>query len=242
MAPKLKSLPVLFMTAFLLLPSLGCAQSQGDPFRFEAISSLDSMTQFLRSQFHLGSERGELRRTFVGEGHATLKVRAGEAGTEKYLYDIDLCHYYVWRWNISADFDASGKLQQLYLNGNPVLDGGRPKKIVPKVAEAGKKASIYRAQRARPEAYKGEKSLGFLLFDRDSDPTTTDDQAVAGAGPSRADPVDMGRMVAYTDVDPWRSIFDSDPADAIVPFQGSCSAADALYDKQKRDLQASGPR
>ena len=52
----------------------------------------------------------------------------------------------------------------------------------------------------------------------------------------------MGRMVAYTDVDPWRSIFDSDSADAIVPFQGSCLAADALYDKQKRDLQASAPR
>ena len=143
MARKFQSLPVLFLSAFLLLPSLGCAQSQVGPFRFETVISLDSMTKFLRSQFRLGSDRDELRRTFVGEGHATLKVRAGEVGTEKYLYDIDLCRYYVWRWNISADFDISGRLQQLYLNGNPVLAEGTPKKIVPKVAEAGKKASIY---------------------------------------------------------------------------------------------------
>ena len=186
MDPKLRPLRVLLMTAILLLPCISWTQSQIVPFQFESIGSLDSMSEFLRSQFHPGSERGDLRRTFVAEGRATLKVRSGEAGTEKYLYDIDLCRYYIWRWNISADFDAAGKLQQLYLNGNPVLAGGTPKMVVPKLAEAGgKKASIYRAQRPRPEAYKGEKSLAFLLFDRDSDLTTTDDQA-AGA----PDPVD----------------------------------------------------
>jgi hypothetical protein len=97
-------------------------------------------------------------------------------------------------------------------------------------------------QRPRPEAYKGEKSLSFLLFDRDSDPRTTNDQAAAGAGPSRPDPVNMGKMITYFDVDPWRSIFDSEAAEVIVSYKGDCSAADALYESQRRAMQASAPR
>ena len=121
--------------------------------------------------------------------------------------------------------------------GNIVFPGGNPKNIISNVAGEGKKASIYRLQRPRPEAYKGEKSLGFLLFDRDSDPPTTDDQVLIGAGPSRVDPTNMGKMVTYTDVDPWRSIFDFDPADRIVPYQGSWEAADKLFDAQTRAQQ-----
>lgn len=213
-----------------------------EPFKFESVASLDDMTAFVRARFPLGSQRADLRRAFVAEGHATLKMRPDDAKVEKYLYDINLCRYYIWRWNISADFDADGKLRQIYVNGNPAIEGGTPKRIVSKVAEEGKKASIYRVQRPRPEAFKGEKSLVFLLFDRDSDPTTTDDQAAAGAGPSRPDPLNMGKMITYFDVDPWRSIFDNDAADAIVPFEGDCSAADALYERQKRAAQASAPR
>jgi hypothetical protein len=153
---------------------------------------------------------------------------------EKYIYDIDLCHYYIWRWNISADYDDRGKLLQAYVNGNIVFPDDSPKKVVSKVAESGKKASIYRAQRPRPEAYKGENSLAFLLFDRDSDLTTKDDQALIGSGPSRADPANMGTMIAYTDVDPWRSIFDFDPADRIVPYAGSCEQADKIYEEQRQ--------
>ncbi|MCS0585511.1 hypothetical protein NX784_28415 [Massilia pinisoli] len=108
------------------------------------------------------------------------------------------------------------------------------KKIVSKIAESGKKASIYRMQRPRPEAYKGETSLGFLLFDRDSDLNTKDDQALIGAGPRRADPANMGKMIVYTDVDPWRSIFDFDPAEHIVPYAGSCERADKIYEEQRQ--------
>jgi hypothetical protein len=203
-------------------------------FAFASVSSLDDMSSLIRARFPLGTPGANLRRTFIEEGHASLKIKTGAPGIEKYIYDIDLCHYYVWRWNISADYDGSGRLLQAYVNGNSVFPSGNAKIIIPKIAEEGKKASIYRAQRPRPEAYKGETSLGFLLFDRDSDPTTKDDQALVGAGPSRADPANMGKMVAYTDVDPWRSIFDSDPADRIVPYEGRCEDADKLFEAQKQ--------
>ena len=207
--------------------------SAESPFTFESVVTLDDMSSLVQAKFPLGTSRANLRRAFVEEGHATLKVRAGDPGIEKYIYDIDLCHYYVWRWNISADYDASGQLRQAYVNGNIVFPNGNPKKVIPKVAEEGKKASIYRKQRPRPEAYKGESSLGFLLFDRDSDPRTTDDQALIGVGPSRADPTNMGKLVTYTDVDPWRSIFDFDAADRIVPYQGNCNKVDELIKAQR---------
>ena len=204
------------------------------PFTFESVATLDDMSSLVQAKFPLGTSRANLRRTFVEEGRATLKVRTGDPGVEKYIYDIDLCHYYVWRWNISADYDTSGQLRQAYVNGNIVFPNGASKKIIPKVAEEGKKASIYRIQRPRAEAHKGESSLGFLLFDRDSDPKTTDDQALIGAGPSRADPTNMGKLVTYTDVDPWRSIFDFDGADRIVPYQGDCNKVDRLIEVQRQ--------
>lgn len=203
------------------------------PFAFASVSTLDEMAALIRARFPVGSSNADLRRAFVEEGHATLKTRPGSPGTEKYIYDIDLCHYYIWRWNISADYDAAGALRQAYVNGTVVYADG-PAKTVPKVALPGQKTSLYRVQRLRPEAYKGEHSLGYLLFDRDSDTRTTDDQVLMGAGPSRADPVNMGKMFAYIEADPWRSIFDSDPADRIVPWEGSCAEADALYEAQKQ--------
>lgn len=206
-----------------------------DPtFEFESISTLDDMTSLIRVRFPLGTSRSDLRHAFVDEGHATLRIKAGAPSVEKYIYDIDLCHYYIWRWNISADYDEGGKLLQAYVNGNIVFPDGSPKKIVSKVAESGKKASMHRVQRPRPEAYKGESSLGFLLFDRDSDLTTKDDQALVGSGPSRVDPGNMGKMIVYTDVDPWRSIFDFDPADHIVLYAGSCERADKIYGEQRQ--------
>ncbi|MDH4609835.1 hypothetical protein [Pseudomonas sp. BN102] len=210
----------------LLLVLCGTKAACAEPtFSFESVETLDDMSSLIRSQAPLGSSRENVRRIFVEEGSATLKVKEGDSSIEKYIYDIDLCHYYIWRWNISVDFDASDQLLQAYVNGNIVFPNGNPKKFVPKVAEEGEKASIYRKQRPRPEAYKGENSLGFLLFDRDSDPSTTDDQALIGAGPSRADPMNLGKIVIYEDVEPWRSIFDFDSADRIVPYQGNCNTA-----------------
>lgn len=53
-----------------------------------------------------------------------------------------------------------------------------------------------------------------------------------GAGPTRANPVNMGAMIVY-EVEPWRSIFDFDPADRIVPYAGDCAEVDAFYAKAK---------
>jgi hypothetical protein len=197
-------------------------------FAFESVTTLDEMSSLVRTTFPLGTSRSTLRHAFVDEGRATLKVKADDPGVEKYIYDIDLCHYYVWRWNISADYDASGKLRQAYVNGDIVFPGGTPKNAPSKVAEDATKASIVWAQRPRPEAYKGENSLGFLLYDRDGDQRTANDQSLIGAGPSRAHPSNMGKLTTYTDVDPWRSIFDFDAADRIVPFNGDCSEVDRL--------------
>lgn len=222
---------VALLLVFCRTTTVASAES---PFTFESVVTLDDMSSVVQARFPLGTSRANLRRAFVEEGHAMLKVRAGDPGVEKYIYDIDLCHYYVWRWNISADYDASGQLRQVYVNGNIVFPNGNPKKVIPKIAEEGKKASIYRVQRPRPEAYKGESSLGFLLFDRDSNPRTTDDQTLIGAGPSRADPTNMGKLVTYTDVDPWRSIFDFDATDRIVPYQGDCNKVDRLIKAQRQ--------
>jgi hypothetical protein len=182
------------------------------------------MRGFIERRFPLGSFRDDLRAAFVQQGTATLKTHPTQQGVEKYLYDINLCGYYVWRWNISADYDANGRLLQAYLNALPIFKDGTPKRTVDKKALPGQKASIFKASRARPEAVNGEKHLAYLLFDRDSDVTTIDDQSLIGAGPSRADPANMGALVTYNDVEPWRSIFDSDKADRILPHPGDCSA------------------
>lgn len=203
------------------------------PFRFEDIDSLNTMTAFIKLNFSLESTRDELRKTFVDEGHATLKIHPEIRNTEKYIYDINLCRYYVWRWNISADYDDKGVLKQAYLNGNPVLSDGTELKILPKEGPEAEKASIYKIKRRRPEADKGETALEFMLFDADSNDRTISDQALLGAGPSRLDPADMGPLVAYKEVAPWRSIFDADEADSIVPYHGDCAAADKAHEAAK---------
>lgn len=216
----------------VILGGAGPANAQST-FAFESVATLDEMSSLVRTRFPPGTPRSALRQAFVDEGRATLRVWPGDPAVEKYIYDIDLCHYYVWRWNLSADYDASGKLQQAYVNGNAVFASDTSQKAVLKGAEAGTRASLLQMQRPRPEAYKGESSLGFLLYDRDGDQRTTHDQSLVGAGPSRADPADMGAMTFYTDVDPWRSIFDFDAADRIVPFDGDCGDADRLIQARK---------
>jgi hypothetical protein len=221
------------LVALLLIFCGTTVTSAESTFTFESVVTLDDMSTLVREKFPLGTSRANVRRTFVEAGHATLKPKAGDSSVEKYIYDIDLCHYYIWRWNISADYDASDQLRQAYINGDIVFPNGNPKKVISKVAEEGKTASISMVIRPRPEAYKGESLLSFLLFDTDSDPRTTDDQALIGGGPSRADPMNMGKLIAYTDVDPWRSIFDFDVADRIVPYQVDCNEVDRLMKTQK---------
>ena len=207
---------------FLLSTSFAYAK-QPSHFRFEDISSIEDMKKFVGNHFSLESSREDLRNVFVTEGEATHKTHPSDLNIEKYIYDINLCSVYIWRWNISADYDQQGKLLQAYINGDIVFPDGKPKRNISKNAEKDSGPAIFRVQRPRPEAYKGESSLGFLLFDLDADVKTTDDQALMGAGPSRADPINMGSMFVYTDIDPWRSIFDFDEANFIASYKGKCS-------------------
>ena len=106
----------------MLLLAANSPASSADPpksFQYEAFVDLDDMRHFLESQFPPGSARAGLRKSFVDDGKGTLVIHPTQAGVEKYVYDINLCRYYVWRWNISADYDASGHLLQSYLNGEP---------------------------------------------------------------------------------------------------------------------------
>jgi hypothetical protein len=213
----------LIAVMLLAAPPALPAQAKLYPFQFEAFPSVELMQIFLQQHFPLGSDRNATRDAFVSEGRATLIAHPTRAGVEKYIYDINLCSTYVWRWNISADYDPAGHLLQLFLNGNPVFADGKGARLEEPHTPAGKKASIYSMQRPRPEASKGESSLAFIVYDADSDLQTTDDQVLMGGGPSRADPSNMGQMVVYKDVDPWRSIFDSDAANFIAPYSGGCS-------------------
>ncbi len=230
-ATVIKRLSILSALSFVL-GGAAMPAAAAPAFAFGSVSTLDDMTSLIRARFPLGTSRSDLRQAFVKEGRATLGIKAGAPNVEKYIYDINLCHYYIWRWNISADYNEDGKLLQAYVNGTIVFPDGTPKKDIAKAAKAAKKASISRVQRPRPEAYKGENSLGFLLLDLDSDAATKDDQAIMGSGPSRADPANMGKMTVY-ETDPWRSIFDADPADHIAPYSGSCEQADKAYEKLK---------
>ncbi|WP_332767413.1 hypothetical protein [Phenylobacterium sp.] len=197
-----------------------------EPFRFEAETSLDDMTTLVRGRFSEPSTRDQVRAVFVGEGGATLIAHPRRANVEKYLYDINLCSYYVWRWNISADYTSGGKLKQIYVNGAPALHGAR-------LAGLPKKGPYYALMRPRPEAFKGEYSLAAIVADRDGDLNTTDDMDIlTGVGPMRADPLNMGSAVNNPG-EVWRSIFDLDDAKSIAAYAGDCSAVDAAVEKMR---------
>lgn len=199
------------------------AASQGRAatgFRFEGQASVEEMRALIQRDFSEASTRNQVRAVFVEQGGATLKPHPRKGDVEKYIYDINLCGYYVWRWNVSADYRNDGRLKQLYVNAEPVLGGAKP-------AAAPKKGPFYRGDRPRPQAFKGEASLAVIFADRDGDPKTSDDHEIlTGVGPTRADPLNLGRAYPYHG-EVWRSIFDSDEARAVVPYAGDCAAADA---------------
>ena len=205
------------MTLALALPA------RAAPFRFEAEASLDEMQALVKRDLSAGMPRDQVRAMFVDSGGATLKAHPNRAGVEKYIYDINLCSYYVWRWNISADYDAKGGLKQVYVNGVPALGGALPAKLPAK-------GPFFKMDRPRPEAIKGEKSLAAIVA---GDPrASVDVQLLTGLGPTRADPINMGRAFPYTG-DLWRSIFDPDDAKVIVPYAGDCAAVDAEFARKQ---------
>ena len=204
----------------------GSIAQDNTSFTFESVESFEEMQSLIDERFYTDASRSFVRALFVDQGRATLIDHPVFPNVEKYIYDINLCDYYVWRWNISADYDEAGTLRQIYVNGEPALASGAPPRPFVAKSEPGEQGAVYRMSRPRPEARKGESSLGYLLFDMDSDSETIDDQQLIGAGPSQPDPLNMGRLRTYR-VEPWRSIFDSDLADFIAPYQSDCSEVDA---------------
>lgn len=217
-----RSYPLRWVAALLLVGTAGPAAAEPPPFRFDTVVSLDDMRALIRREAKMGTPQDEIRRIFVAEGGATLIVHPTSSGTEKYVYDINLCQLYVWRWNISADYSADGALREIYVNGEPVFDPATIDPLMPKIADKPEKrgGGVYMVQRPRPEASKGENSLGYVLIDADGDRSTTGDQILAGGGPTRADPKNPGTLHGYK-VAPWRSIFDHDEI-PIMPYGGAC--------------------
>ena len=191
-------------------------------FRFEDIKTLDDMRVFIERNYPLGSSRADVRAAFVTQGHAKGFVRTSDRRTEKYLYDINLCDLYIWRWNISADYDDGGHLLQAYVNGRRVFMSGKP---APQLDyEDGAHTAVIEAMRSRPEAVHGESRMPYTAFDRDGNPRTTDDQFVTGYGHAAADPKRLDESSMYKEVELWRSIFDRDEA-PIVPYDGFCNTS-----------------
>ncbi len=205
--------------------------AEAGPFRFEAEVSYDDMKAEVVRAVSTNSTRDHVRAIFVDQGGATLVAHPRQANVEKYIYDIDLCSYYVWRWNISADYSRDGKLAQIYINGMPQL-GGAQEPSLPK------KGPFYIITRPRPQAFKGEAELKAVVADRDGNLETSDDMEIlTGVGPTRADPLDMGHAVNEPGV-VWRSIFDFDEPKFVAAYPGDCAAVDAkLAERRKNSVR-----
>lgn len=215
---------------FLLCLMLSFPADAAERFRYDNMLTVDMMRQYIRKNFPIGSPRDAVQKAFVLQGRGSLRHHPSSKDTEKYLYDINLCKYYVWRWNIAADYDPEGKLKQAYVNGLPVFaDAPAWKPLAIEENKRGGKTRLSRMSRDWPQATKGAKQVYYMLLDLDGDYSTIDDQSLLGSGPSRADPANFGALVNYNEVDPWRSVFDDDLADDIYDYKGDCRPADAKY-------------
>lgn len=207
------------LAAFFTLIIILCLPAQAGEFRFEHYVSLSEMKLYLKNAYPKGTSADEIRADLIQSGGATKVKHPEYEGVEKYIYDINLCRLYIWRWNISADFGKDLRLTALFLNGEPVFGGSNG---IRPLSQASKGEAILKGTRPRPQADLGESSLGFVAYDRDTGSRRVGDVVIVGAGPSRADPSNLGTMKMYSEVALWRSIFDADPARRIVPYSGKC--------------------
>ena len=217
----------MLVSLLLLLAGPGVAPEHAStPFRFEAEQGYNDMKALVSRQFVGGENRNDVRKVFVDQGGATLIAHPRKPEVEKYIYDINLCSYYVWRWNISADYSTNGQLQQIYINGTPRL-GGAPEPALPK------NGPFFEITRPRPEAFKGEKNLKVIVAGGDGNPANADQmQILTGVVPMRADPLNMGQAVNERG-EVWRSSFDFDQAKFIAPYAGDCTAVDTKYARRQ---------
>lgn len=204
-----------------LIALLSITPAPAADFSFHSVVSLDEMHASLQNAFPLGASRSDLAATLETAG-ARHYAHPDLEGVDKWVYDINLCRLYVWRWNISANFDPAGSLTQLFVNGEPLhAAGDEPRDAKAIAAGNGKKQAIYKGSLPRPEADRGESVLAFIMLDVDTGARKASDEFVMGAGPTRADPANLGRMHAYN-TELWRSIFDGDRARSVTDYSGTC--------------------
>lgn len=205
------------LTLLVVILAASSPAESAAPFKFEDYPALDDMRVYIENNFPLGSKRDDMRHAFVGEGKAVLVEHPRQKGVEKYIHDIDLCGHYVFRWNISADYDDGGKLLQAYVNGRFVFMSGKTPYEIPLYAVNSRSKTRVTA-RTRPDAPGGKQSNKYWLFDADGDPKTPDDELADGSGLQRADPGYISYTLDYEKVEPWRSIFDNDDAGPLTNF------------------------
>lgn len=207
------SLLALCCALLLALP----ASATAAPFRFEEHPTIDAMREFIIATLPLGTPREAVRKTFVENGKATIITHPARKLTEKYLYDIDICGAYLWRWNISADFDDDKKLTQAYVNGKPAHMSGKPDPLA-----VGYNPNTLGNMQSKEVSRAGADKyprIAFQLLDSDGDLTTTGDQSVSGPGYRAAMPYTFVEPYYYKGVFPWRSIFDEDNTTATATHE-----------------------
>lgn len=219
---KKLSLTALCCALLLALP----ASATAAPFRFDDHPEIDAMREFIIATLPLGTARDKVRDTFVENGKATIITHPGRKRTEKYLYDIDICGIYLWRWNISADFDDDEKLMQAYVNGKPVHMSGKPDPLA-----IGYNPDILHKLQSKKVSRAGADKfpdIFYQLLDSDGDLATTGDQSVSGPGYRAAMPYTFVEPYYYKGVFPWRSIFDEDNTTATAAHKHCNSGKHAL--------------
>lgn len=207
----------LIVSTFLLT-SFSAVAAEID---FLAIKSLSEMKSALKREFPVGTPAGKVRSILVSEGGAKRFAHPEFPRVEKYLFDINLCRVYIWRWNVSADYDEKDHLVGLYLNGEVVVGDRAGTKGVRPISNPNAAQAIIAGKRARPQADRGERSLAYIALDRDTSSRQINDLVVVGTGPSRADPRNLGTAHTYSEVALWRSIFDGDTS-PIAAYPGKC--------------------
>ncbi len=200
--------------------------AQAEDFRFENVTSLDEMHDFVKERLPRGGQKREdVRRVFIDEGGATLQINERWKTVEKYTYNINVCRLYVWRWNISANFNKAGYLTQIFVNGERVYEDGDIQWTSDMAAETGGIRGLEPMAKPRPQADLGESSLAFLVLGVETKGYVTSDEFIVGAGPSRADPTNPGLVHVYTDIERWRSIYDEEEDEPVHDYAGPCPSA-----------------
>lgn len=191
-------------------------------FKFEQFASLDDVRGYITAHLPLGSARENVRHIFVEEGGARVQSYPGNPTIEKYTYNINLCRTYVWRWNISANYNADGSLTQAFVNGEPVHAAGDPRRSSQAVQKPAGRGKIEKGWKHRPEADRGENALAYIRLNLEASSNDVGNKFIIGGGPTRADPANMGALHAYSDVEQWRSIFDDERGEPVHDYSGNC--------------------